>query len=437
MTKGNSHIREEDFKRYLDNKMTENERNAFEKKLQKDPFAAEALEGFETVSLADIKNDLSELQEKIHSTKRRNNYRYFAAAATILLVITAGVIWIQFNSQNPLPEVVEKTEDAHLTDEVGQGRQKTEAGSRRLEERKTSNKEQSELSAEQPDLEEKSELDDEVQIQDFENSPSKQLRPTASAVQAEASHQKSVPKASEITRTQNVSRTMDSNLLDIGGVQTKAPIATLSSKNKMIRGKVVSAIDNEPLPGVTLVEKGTTNGIVTDINGNFELKLLNDSSSTVIASFVGMESAEFQPNQDSVYQIELEPGDVALNEVVVVGNEIQRKKSPTGSVSMGTKTPNNSKPEPVCGLEEYNNYLEDNAILPDDYSRDKEVVKLLLKLDHDGEIISIENKNNTDLVIFEKAKELVHNGPDWNPEFKNDENIASEIKLKIVFTKMN
>ena len=65
------------------------------------------------------------------------------------------------------------------------------------------------------------------------------------------------------------------------------------------------------------------------------------------------------------------------------------------------------------------------------------IVKLLLKLDHDGELISIENKNNTELEIFEKAKELVLKGPEWNPEIKNGENIESEVKLRIVFRKMN
>jgi hypothetical protein len=61
----------------------------------------------------------------------------------------------------------------------------------------------------------------------------------------------------------------------------------------------------------------------------------------------------------------------------------------------------------------------------------------LLKLDHDGEVISIENKNNTELEIFERAKELILNGPDWNPEIKNGENIESQVKLKIVFRKIN
>ncbi|MEN8118078.1 MAG: hypothetical protein ABFS16_13930, partial [Bacteroidota bacterium] len=66
MTREKLHISEEDFRRYLKNEMTENERNTFEKELQKNPFEAEALEGFEAVPSANIKNNLAELKEKIH-----------------------------------------------------------------------------------------------------------------------------------------------------------------------------------------------------------------------------------------------------------------------------------------------------------------------------------------------------------------------------------
>lgn len=107
MTNKKLHINEEDFTRYLENKMTGTERNVFEKELQKHPFETEALEGFNTISAKNIQNDLNEIKAKIKPRKQRNNFRYWAAAASVLLVVSAGVIWMQVKDQNTVSEMAE------------------------------------------------------------------------------------------------------------------------------------------------------------------------------------------------------------------------------------------------------------------------------------------------------------------------------------------
>ena len=106
MTKKKSHINEEDFARYLEHKMTSTERNAFEKELQRHPFEAEALEGFEAISPENIQKDLNEIREKI-KPQRRNCFRCFAAAASVLLVVTAGIVWMEVKDQNTVLEMAE------------------------------------------------------------------------------------------------------------------------------------------------------------------------------------------------------------------------------------------------------------------------------------------------------------------------------------------
>ena len=133
MKKRNTHINEDDFRRYLENQMNEAERNRFERELQKHPFEAEALQGYENSSV-DLKNDLKEINNRIAGRKRKNSYRYWAVAATVLLLITAGLIWYQIGNESPTPEIAalktEKQEEkiASVEDSVSE---KNEAANKR------------------------------------------------------------------------------------------------------------------------------------------------------------------------------------------------------------------------------------------------------------------------------------------------------------------
>jgi hypothetical protein len=87
MNGSRNHIGKDDFRRYLNNRMTDAERNAFERELQKHPFEAEALEGFQQVRDADLDNDLLEISAKIPVKRSRNNIRYLTVAATFLVQV--------------------------------------------------------------------------------------------------------------------------------------------------------------------------------------------------------------------------------------------------------------------------------------------------------------------------------------------------------------
>ena len=63
----------------------------------------------------------------------------------------------------------------------------------------------------------------------------------------------------------------------------------------VVKGTVVSKADNEPLIGVSIMQKGTTNGVVTDIDGNYELKIQGGDADLVF-SYIGMRSQEFRVN---------------------------------------------------------------------------------------------------------------------------------------------
>ncbi|QKG79460.1 SusC/RagA family TonB-linked outer membrane protein [Tenuifilum thalassicum] len=102
-----------------------------------------------------------------------------------------------------------------------------------------------------------------------------------------------------------------------------------------IRGTIVDANTNEPLPGATIMEKGTTNGTVSDVKGNFVLKTLS-SSGYITVTFVGYLGQEFQFNGSTSINIQLKPDVAGIEEVVVIGYGTQKKSHLTGSISKVT-----------------------------------------------------------------------------------------------------
>ena len=98
-----------------------------------------------------------------------------------------------------------------------------------------------------------------------------------------------------------------------------------------IKGKVSDA-SGTTLPGVTVVVKGSANGTITDLNGNYSITGIAENSSLVF-SFVGMKSQEVPVKGKSVINVVLAVETVGIDEVVVVGYGTQKRTSVTGAVS--------------------------------------------------------------------------------------------------------
>lgn len=90
--------------------------------------------------------------------------------------------------------------------------------------------------------------------------------------------------------------------------------------------------NNQPLPGVNVVEKGTTNGTTTDVSGRFSLTV-QDEKSVLIFSFIGYTPQEILVGGQTQFSIDLQPDLKALEEVVIVGYGTVKKSDLTGSVS--------------------------------------------------------------------------------------------------------
>ena len=98
----------------------------------------------------------------------------------------------------------------------------------------------------------------------------------------------------------------------------------------MVKGTVTDS-NGEPLIGVSILVKGTTNGVVSDINGGYSISA--GASDVIQFSYVGYTTQEIQVGNNKILNVTLEEDTKRLDEVVVVGYGTQKKVNLTGAVS--------------------------------------------------------------------------------------------------------
>jgi TonB-dependent starch-binding outer membrane protein SusC len=110
------------------------------------------------------------------------------------------------------------------------------------------------------------------------------------------------------------------------------PVTEMSvQQQKTISGKVTDS-NNQPLPGVTLVVKGTTTGTVTNADGNYSI-FNTPENAILVFSFVGMQTQEIVIGKQSIIDVTMIVDAIGIEEVVAIGYGTVRKRDLTGSVS--------------------------------------------------------------------------------------------------------
>lgn len=110
-------------------------------------------------------------------------------------------------------------------------------------------------------------------------------------------------------------------------------VQLIMAQSFVIKGRVVSKTDGMPLIGVSVLQKGTTNGVVTDIDGNYLVKI-QGADAMLRFSYIGMQSQEFKVTaQTDVLNVTLFDNTEMVDEVVVVAYGVRKKGTIAGSVS--------------------------------------------------------------------------------------------------------
>ncbi|CAM4345578.1 TonB-dependent receptor [Zobellia roscoffensis] len=124
--------------------------------------------------------------------------------------------------------------------------------------------------------------------------------------------------------------------------KTKIPIQDINYSPKI--GQVLKTLDQftvsgmvtdqegSPLPGANIIEKGTTNGITADFDGNFSIEV-SDINATLVISYIGFSTKEVALEGQTEIAVQLAESAAGLDEVVVVGYGVQKKSDITGAVS--------------------------------------------------------------------------------------------------------
>ncbi len=453
----------ENFRRYFADLMTEQERNAFERMLERDPFAREAAEGYsgqKDISLAD---DLGELRTRLtrgRRTGRRWIFYSMAAAAVSVLIISTFFLKLEQPREKSLSEkmlqediksgdgetspVLEKS----LDDSV---RTVSELSRSKKSERKKSGPEKSRIKSQddgehiylqetdQDEYAGEETVTETLQKEEpaAENAELQIRRPTEE-VRAEVAEQDVIPaparaparaQAREAASGGTVATTAKRSK---GSVYPEGPI--------MISGRVISAMDEQPLPGVTVIRKGSESGTVTDTQGYFTMTLdRKDTEPVLVANFVGMDSEEVKMDAgDTTVRIAMEPSLMALDEVVVVGYGTGEVRDETGAVSEvrldDMEAPRYDPARPVGGMRAFDSYIAENMKFPEGFpDLEKGVVILKFTVSATGRPMDIEVIKTPGSGFTREALRLLQEGPDWLPATRNDEPIPERVRLRLVF----
>jgi len=392
------------FLKYSGKRMSRKEMNVFERRLQKDAFDSEAAEGFSMVPSRKAEKDLLEIRRRLeHKQQRKLSVVLLRVAAVVTLLAATTVILTLFRNDNKKTLVSEaiipEPEKQTIAIPASEGIQKQAEEVKRTRVK----------------------------------SPEKY--PDTFRYIAPANVIDTIPVAGLVARAEvaeidtDIAEPEDVKHLEgkMAGVSVQIRgVSSVSDKGK-ITGKVISAEDNLPIPGVSIVVKGTTRGTVSDVNGSFSIDMGNDSSLKLVANFIGMESKEIVANTDSDMLIALNTDQMALDEVVVVGYGVSKDYAEDN-------LDEHIAPKPSTGYQQFRNYIEEHLSYPQDITvRTKEVVILSIMVRSNGITDNITVLKSPGQSFSDEAIRLIKEGPSWIPATLNGLPQDEEVRVRIIF----
>ncbi|MCM0296448.1 carboxypeptidase-like regulatory domain-containing protein [Bacteroides fragilis] len=361
------------------------EAHRLEKEAMRDPFLADALEGYSRVGNG-ADEQIEELRRRIRAraVRKRNHVVVWSIAASLLIGVCIGSYFL--------------FQEKPLSDEA-----------RMAMEQAVHPKPLSVYEEEKKD-----ELA-EVVIKDSagpskklisENKKKKMLAPSSEVPQVMT--QELMEEALEATIDDRPS-SMDKKMVMRVSVANDSSFNTKVAVVGKVRGKVTDP-SGEPLVGATVRVKGTNQGTISDENGDFTLK--TDGNRELSVDYIGYESVILPADTTKDLLIAMNVDDATLDEVVVVGYGSQPKSSVTGAI-MSLKM--SGTPQPSIGRKAFRRYLKENLVHPSDKecARAKGKVILTFRVDKDGRPESISVKKGLCASADKEAIRLIEEGPDW------------------------
>lgn len=447
---------------YLKGVLSNRQRHALEEEVMRDAFKEDAFEGSNLLSADELEADMelmeSKLEDRIKIKKKRVLPPYFQIAASIVMLTGLAVV-IYFalltRTQELAPKEIAQEKAVERIVPVEQSADDAKKAVSTQQDIMKRQEPKSDILA-QP-MEEKEAA--EVIIQDDKQGvyqPPVEAREKSIAEIHDAEVRES--QAAGEKQGESVGNIQENKayvLQEPEEMKNHSP-AVVSEDDMAVRGRAVAVqstlqhpkvfsarvVDQEgqPLPGVTIQEKGTYKGAITDVNGRFSLEL-DDTPSTFVLSFVGFETIEVPSNEISEKDIEMQEDVLALEEVVVVGYGVEKKSDVTGAVSVvnlddplvsSEPTIVFTSPVPPGGsIRAYRKLVEDKL----EYERFRELsgkykIYVTLLVQKDGWVKEIHIQNGVPDIISEEYKRRMAEIQPWQPATEGNIPVDAEVKIR-------
>ncbi|MEN0054692.1 MAG: TonB family protein [Mucilaginibacter sp.] len=417
-----------------------------------DPFLMDALEGYEANG-KDQQANLNLLTERLHQrtawkTGRIISWRVWSIAASILVILTIGGLWLK-----KTPEPSEKTADIIPVDSIQVKKSKdTLPAPAPAAVAKAPLVAQNERVAKEPTVlkpadnqiakpaEKKSVYQQEISAADAgmpAPAPETNVAAGYAAQPAKAPDDKKdhTQQLSEVVVMNYTSKSKQDSMENMLANNNKARVASKPT-TVMLQGKVngVSAVpasqsgaqfdarriagiilsktDGSPVIGAAIRVKGTSKSTVTDTKGYFTLPVSADNETLDIAS-IGYERKQISAKRGDSVKVE-------LNEIPGVLSEV---------VTVGYATKKSAGAHPQIGWDDFKKYLQNNASLPDGTEG---TVNVTLIVNPDGKVTDIKIKKSLNPTADQKAIDLIKNGSSW---VANTNSKPETVNVKVKFQK--
>jgi len=447
--------RSHDIEKYLRGELSSSEMHALEREALNDPFLADALEGMESISSSDFTDDIRQVRAAVQKRVEGENGKIVPLwplvgriAAGVLVVIVSGYIVTSLLSDNEhhdelalnkstLPKPAPAPEESRP--KTAPGVEPTVTEKRDAEPRdhsilkdETANKEYrhsaplvpgEDVSAPEA-LKEEAVLDREL-IATNENvaldSVVVQKDVTLSAPTVEEKFEAEERRQKKAARTDGY----------VAGAVQRSAVAKTEYKKPpaMIVHGTVTDENNEPLPGVNVMIKGSDKGVITGIDGTYQIPL-DDANAELVFSFIGMNPVDVPVASKDAINVKMEEDISQLSEVVVVGYTSAQESIDE------EKEPNIYQlAEPEGGRKAFKKYLVDNMRYPEQAIENKIQGKVTIQftIQQSGVLNDFKVVKGLGYGCDEEVIRLIRQGPKWTPTRRNAEPLKGKVKVRLRF----
>ncbi len=225
----------------------------------------------------------------------------------------------------------------------------------------------------------------------------------------------------EVSKEKTANKTVRKRVL--ARKEKAGDIALKDAKNKTITGKIIDS-EGTALPGVNVIIKGTSTGVVTDFDGNFSISSFTENNLLTI-SFIGYNSKDIKVTNLDILNIVLDEDVSALSEVVVVGY----------GTSKNSELNTYQSASPNSGTSAYKKYLQKNIRYPK-AALDRKIegkVKIIFYVEPNGSLTNFEVKKSLGYGCDEEAIRLIKEGPKWSAAERDGSTFRQKASVTIRF----